>query len=79
MPGNNLSTKNKAVSKIIETLKGKANEEGLKKSNGHIIVELVEYIANSILCKTILKKATGHITFSSFDTDYGVKYPQTKY
>ena len=69
MPGNNLSTKNKATSKIIETSEGKANEEGLEKSTGHIIVELVEYIPNSILRKTILKKATGHITVSSFDTD----------
>ncbi len=69
MPNNIPSLKNKAASKIIETSEGKANEEGFKISTGHVIVEVIEYIPNSILQKTIMKKATGHIRISSFDTD----------
>ena len=69
MSGNNLSSKSKAASKIIETSEGKANEEEIEKSTGHIIIELIEYVPNSILRKTILKKATGHVTVSSFDAD----------
>lgn len=66
---NSLSTKNKATSKIIETSEGKANEEGFPISTCHIIAELIEYIPNSILRKTIMKNATGHITVSSFEAD----------
>ena len=69
MSANKLSSNNKAVSKIIETSEGKANEEVLETSTGHIIVELIEYVPNSILRKTIMKKATGHMTVSSFDTN----------
>ena len=35
MPGNNLSSKSKVSSKIIETSEGKANEEVIEKSTGH--------------------------------------------
>ena len=37
-------------------------------SKPHIIVEIIEYIPDSIVSKTILKKTTGNITVSSFDT-----------
>jgi len=40
----------------------------LAKSKAHIIVEIIEYIPNSIVSKTIIKKTTGNITVSSFDT-----------
>ena len=33
----------------------------------HIIVEILEYVPNSILIKTIIKKTTGNITVSSLD------------
>lgn len=39
----------------------------LEKSKAHIIVEIIEYIPNSIVSKTIIKKTTGNITVSSFD------------
>lgn len=37
------------------------------KSKVHIIVEIIEYVANAVVSKTILKKTTGNITVSSFD------------
>jgi quercetin dioxygenase-like cupin family protein len=39
----------------------------VEKENGHIIVEIIQYIPNAVLSKTILKKLTGNITVSSFD------------
>jgi quercetin dioxygenase-like cupin family protein len=33
----------------------------LEKSKPHIIVEILEYVPNSILIKTIIKKTTGNI------------------
>lgn len=40
----------------------------LEKSTPHIIVEILEYVPNSILIKTIIKKTTGNITVSSLDS-----------
>lgn len=34
----------------------------------HIIVEIIEYVPNAILSKTIIKKITGDITLMSFDS-----------
>lgn len=39
----------------------------LEKSKPHIIVEILEYLPNSILMKTIIKKTTGNITVTSMD------------
>jgi quercetin dioxygenase-like cupin family protein len=39
----------------------------LEKSKIHIIVEIIEYIPNAVVSKTIIKKSTGNITVSSFD------------
>src|ERR1041385_2965027 len=39
----------------------------LKKATPHIIVEIIEYVPNSILSKTIIKKSTGNITVTSMD------------
>jgi quercetin dioxygenase-like cupin family protein len=39
----------------------------IEKSKVHIIVEIIEYLPNSVVSKTIIKKITGNITASSFD------------
>lgn len=39
----------------------------IEKSTPHIIVEILEYIPNSILTKTIIKKTTGNVTASALD------------
>jgi quercetin dioxygenase-like cupin family protein len=39
----------------------------LEKSKPHIIVEILEYVPNSILIKTIIKKTTGNITVTAVD------------
>ena len=39
----------------------------LEKSKCHIIVEIVEYVPNAVVSRTIIKKTTGNITATSFD------------
>ncbi|XZF14505.1 cupin domain-containing protein [Chitinophagaceae bacterium MMS25-I14] len=39
----------------------------LEKSKVHIIVEIIEYIPNAVVSKTIIKKTTGNVTVSSLD------------
>jgi quercetin dioxygenase-like cupin family protein len=39
----------------------------LEKAKVHIIVEIIEYIPNAVVSKTIIKKQPENITVSSFD------------
>ena len=40
----------------------------IEKSKVHIIVEIVEYIPNAVVSRTIIKKTTGNVTVTSFDS-----------
>lgn len=53
----------------LEKLKtdSKKNGKELEKSKAHIIVEIIQYIPNAVVSKTVIKKTTGNITVSSFD------------
>ncbi len=42
------------------------NTSELEKAAAHIIVEIIEYIPNAVVSKTIIKKSTGNITAMSF-------------
>jgi quercetin dioxygenase-like cupin family protein len=44
----------------------------LEKSVSHIIVEIIEYMPNSVVIKTIVKKSTGNISIMSFDSGEGL-------
>ena len=44
----------------------------IEKSKSHITVEIIEYIPNSVVIKTILKKSTGNISVMSFDSGEGL-------
>jgi len=39
-----------------------------EKSKVLIVVEIIEYVANSVVIKTIIKKTTGNVTAVSFDS-----------
>ncbi len=39
-----------------------------EKSKTFIILEIIEYVPNSVVIKTIIKKTTGDVTVSSFDS-----------
>ncbi len=47
-------------------MKHAADPAEVEKSKAHIIVEIIEYIPNAVVSKTIIKKTTGNITISSF-------------
>jgi len=39
----------------------------LEKAKAHIIVELIEYLPNAVVSKTIIKKTTGNVTATSME------------
>ena len=55
-----------------EEKKGKTDHLELEKAKSHIIVEIIEYMANSVVIKTIIKKSTGNISIMSFDSGEGL-------
>lgn len=44
----------------------------IEKSKTYITVEIIEYMPNSVVIKTILKKSTGNISVMSVDTGEGL-------
>jgi len=46
----------------------------LDKENPYIIVEIIEYVPNSVVIKTIMRKSTGNVSLMSFD--YGEGLPE---
>lgn len=50
----------------------KRENNQLEKSKAHIIVEIIEYMANSVVIKTIIRKSTGNISVMSFDSGEGL-------
>jgi quercetin dioxygenase-like cupin family protein len=55
------------------------NKLEIEKSKAHITVEIIEYIANAVVIKTILKKSTGNISVMSFDSGEGLSEKTTPY
>ena len=55
-----------------EDIKTKVELSELEKSKAHIIVEIIEYMPNSVVIKTIIKKSTGNISVMSFDSGEGL-------
>ena len=50
----------------------KSEATELEKSKSHIIVEIIEYVPNSVVSKTIIRKSTGNISVMSFDSGEGL-------
>jgi quercetin dioxygenase-like cupin family protein len=48
------------------------NSGEMEKSKSHIILEIIEYVPNSVVIKTIIKKSTGNISVMSFDAGEGL-------
>jgi quercetin dioxygenase-like cupin family protein len=53
-------------------VKEKVENNEVEKSKSHIIVEIIEYVPNSVVSKTIIKKSTGNISVMSFDSGEGL-------
>ena len=40
----------------------------VEKSKAHILIEIIEYVPNSVVSKTIIRKTTGNINVVAIDT-----------
>jgi len=61
------------IKNMEDNKKGKKPDDNeMEKSKAHIIVEIIEYMANSVVIKTIIKKSTGNISIMSFDSGEGL-------
>ena len=40
----------------------------VEKSKSHILIEIIEYVPNSVVSKTIIRKTTGNISVVAIDT-----------
>ena len=40
----------------------------IEKSKAHILIEIIEYVPNSVVNKTIIRKSTGNISIVAIDT-----------
>lgn len=57
---------------VMKNEDNKTDSSELEKSKAHIIVEIIEYMTNSVVIKTIIKKSTGNISVMSFDSGEGL-------
>src|ERR1043165_3427727 len=55
-----------------ENIQENQDSSELEKSKAHIIVEIIEYMTNSVVIKTIIRKSTGTISVMSFDSGEGL-------
>jgi quercetin dioxygenase-like cupin family protein len=51
----------------------------IEKSKAHITIEIIEYVPNSVVTKTILKKSSGNISVMSFDNGEGLTEKTTPF
>ncbi len=51
---------------MSENKKNTNDSAEIEKGKEHIIVEIVEYIPNAVMSRTIVKKITGNVTAMSF-------------
>lgn len=56
----------------MKKMKFNSDTAELEKSKAHIIVSIIEYMANAVVIKTIIKKSTGNISVMSFDGGEGL-------
>lgn len=55
------------------------NNEAIEKSKTYITVKIIEYVPNSVVSTTILKKTTGNINVMSFDSGEGLTEKTSPY
>ena len=59
----------KAPSDLIDL---PSDGDEIPKAVSHIIVEIIEYVPNAVVSKTIIKKSSGNISVLSFDSGEGL-------
>jgi len=58
----------KAIGNTIRNTIDKTIDKAIDKGKAFIIVEIIEYVPNSVVIKTIIKKTTGNVTAVSIDS-----------
>lgn len=61
------------------SLSGEKENSDIEKAKVYITVEIIEYIPNSVVIKTILRKSTGNISVMSFDSGEGLTEKKTPF
>ena len=64
--------KKKKIAKKKAVSKARPENAELEKAKSHIVVEIIEYMPNAVVIKTIIKKSTGNISIMSFDSGEGL-------
>lgn len=67
------------MNKALESNKEKGFNVEIEKSKVYLTVEIIEYLPNSVVSKTIIKKSTGNITVMSFDNGEGLTEKTTPF
>src|ERR1035438_7986459 len=60
-------------------MENKPETTELEKAKSYITVEIIEYVPNSVVIKTIIKKSTGNISIMSFDSGEGLTEKTTPF
>lgn len=69
---NSMDNKKKIITGAKTDGAEKTDGTELEKSKAHIIVEILEYVPNSVVIKTVIRKSTGNISVMSFDSGEGL-------
>lgn len=67
------------MNKALESNKENDFNVEIEKSKVYLTVEIIEYLPNSVVSKTIIKKSTGNITVMSFDNGEGLTEKTTPF
>jgi quercetin dioxygenase-like cupin family protein len=67
-----MASKNIAEMHAIPENNEKPHNGEMDRSMVHIIVEIIEYVPNAVVSKTIIKKSSGNISVLSFDSGEGL-------
>ena len=67
------------MNKALECNKENGFNVEIEKSKVYLTVEIIEYLPNSVVSKTIIKRSTGNITVMSFDNGEGLTEKTTPF
>ncbi|MBK9678500.1 MAG: cupin domain-containing protein [Saprospiraceae bacterium] len=67
------------MNKALESNKENSFNVEIEKSKVYLTVEIIEYLPNSVVSKTIIKRSTGNITVMSFDNGEGLTEKTTPF
>jgi len=67
------------ITKQIQLVMKTQENNEIEKGKGYITVSIIEYVPNSVVIKTILRKSTGNVSVMSFDSGEGLTEKTTPF